>query len=867
MELSRRSALSVIPAATLWTMSQALRAEAAPRREPPATAGATTASAPPPPAEPAGSSAALLRNTLAVLAGTTASNARPEVAPKLAALRATALTRLAAMDRAGQDELFAGVPLGTSDPHLSTTYQYLYEIALATRLPGTDPSGPLAGPTVRRRVADSLARLHDDWFGDQSKGYYGNWFHWEIGIPGHATRTLLLLRDELTAHRPELTATYVATMDAYLRHGKDGDVDLDSRFHTGANLADITANRILQGALLGDEARITKALADQLTVFATVDPYRPRHGVTDGFYADGSFVQHGSVAYTGSYGKGLLTRIVQTIKILDGTGHLPDDSLPGVVRGWIADGFAPLIFEGWMMEIVKGRAVSRTGTGYDDVTAVVEAVVDLSAHTTGSDAETLRAYVKHLGQTSKAGLDPTAFTSPVSIARYADILDSPVPARDIGPSAAHAAYNAMDRTVHRRPGYAFALARSSARTSMYEYMSGENLMPWFQGTGAHHLYLSGADQRQAFGVDYVTAVRPDRLAGVTAPAETRLTVPEAYGSLWYDNPERGFTSSSEAQNTYVYFPRATQEFSGGARLGAYGAAGLVLSDDAAYAARQAGTLPEDFVAYRAARATRSWFMFDDEILVLSAGVTGSAGRGVTTTVDSRIADPSSPVAVTGCLHDGSPWPRNGTTPPAWLRYTDDGQRTAVGYVFLAGPPPVVALGTVTRSRRLVRLANADTAVTKQVFTLTYAQPPGTRPTAMAHALVPNASARDLAAYTHGPLAVLSNMEHLQAAAHTGLGITAANAFTAGTHRAGRLSIDGPASVLLRRTAGGTYALAVSDPTTTRRTVSVTLHGRPLRSVAADTGIRVHHVPGGTRLDVTTHHAYGRSFTATLRERT
>lgn len=74
------------------------------------------------------------------------------------------------------------------------------------------------------------------------------------------------------------------------------------------------------------------------------------------------------------------------------------------------------------------------------------------------------------------------------------------------------------------------------------------------------------------------------------------------------------------------------------------------------------------------------------------------------------------------------------------------------------------------------------------------------------------------------------------------------------------------SVLLRRTEGGTYAVAVSDPTTARRTVSVTLHGRPLRTVSADPGVRVHHVPGGTRLDVTTHHAYGRSFTATLRGR-
>lgn len=852
MDLSRRSALAVLPAATLWALTRTPRAEAATARDP---AGAAD-----------GDPAALLRNTVAMFAGTAESNARPDVAPKLASIRATAQARLAALDGAGQDELFAGVPLGTSDPNLSTSYQYLYEIALATALPGTDGSGPLDGTAVRRRVIDGLARLHDGWFGDQSKGYYGNWFHWEIGIPAHATKTLVLLRDELAAYRPDLTATYIASMDAYLRNGKDGDVDLDSRFHTGANLADITTNRILQGALLGDEARITKALADQLTVFATVDPYRPQHGVTDGFYADGSFVQHASVAYTGSYGKGLLTRIVQTVKLLDGTGYVSPGTLAGVVLGWVTGGFAPLIFEGWMMEAVKGRAVSRPGTGYTDVTAVVEAVVDLSAHVTGSDAEALTGYVKYVQETSKASLDPASFVSPVSIARHTDLLDSPVPAKDLCPTAAHAAFNAMDRTVHRRPGYAFALARSSTRVSAYEYMSGENLMPWFQGSGAHHLYLSGTDQREEFGIDYLSVVPPHRLAGVTAPVETRRTVPELYGTLWYDNPERGFTSSSESQNTYVYFPRATNAFSGGARLGAYGLTGLVLSDDAAYAAQQKGTLPEDFVAHRAARATRSWFMFDDEILVLSAGVTGLAGRAATTTVDSRIADPSAPVTLTGALRDGSPWDGSGPGAPAWLRYADESRGSAVGYVFLSGPPPVVSLDTVTRSRRLVRLANADTPVTKQLFTLSYEHAAGERPASMAHALVPNASAQHLASYADGPLSVLSNTVRLQAAAHRHLGITAANAFAPGTHRAGLLTIDGPASVLLRRNPDGTYAVAVSDPTTERRTVSVTLHGRPLRRVSADTGVRVRPAPGGTRLDVTTHHAYGRSFTATLTEK-
>ncbi|MBY8881425.1 polysaccharide lyase family 8 super-sandwich domain-containing protein [Actinacidiphila acidipaludis] len=851
MQISRRALLSAVPAATLLALTPALRARAA---EPDG-------------ADPAAASAdrtALLANTVAIFAGTATSNARPEAAAKIAAIAATARSRLAAMDAAtGAAELFHGVTLGTSDPNLTTSFQYLYETALATRAPGVAPD--LYGSTaVQQRVADGLTWLYDHFYGDQSQGYYGNWFNWEIGMSTYVSKTLVLLDDYLTANRPDLASAYVAAMDGYLRNGKNGDVDLDSRFHTGANLADITTNRVLQGAVLGDDARISKALADQLTVYAAIDPYHLQHGVTDGFYADGSFIQHSSVAYTGSYGSGLLTRILQTIKMLDGTGYVQGDGLVGVVQGWVADAFAPLIFEGWMMEIVKGRAVSRTTTGYADVAAIVEAVVDLTGYAADGDATALGGYVKFVRQTSRSAPDPAKFVSPVSVVRYADILaDDAIPARDLNAPAQHTAFAAMDRSVHRRPGYAFALSRSSTRISGYEYMSGENLMPWFQGAGAHYLYLTGQDQTQAYGIDYFTTVSPYALGGVTAPVETRETVPELYGTAWYDNPALGFTSSSVSQNTYVYFPLSTNAYSGGARLGAYGTAGYVQSDDAAYTAKQAGQLPDDFVAYRNADATKSWFMLDDEIVVLAAGVGDGAGRAVTTTLDTRIAGPSDAVALTGRLRGGTPWTGTGTGPLAWLRYADATQGVAVGYAFLDGPEATVALDTVSRSRRAVRTSNPDTTASKQVFSLSVDRPAGAPHTSLAYALVPHATQDALAHYDRGPLAVIANSTQVQAIRHSTLGLLAANAFTAGTHHAERLTVDGPASVILREERG-TTSIAVADPTTGRDTVSVLVHGRAMRAVSADEGVTVRRVPGGTRLDVTTRQAYGRSFQAVLR---
>lgn len=837
---SRRNVLRLSAAAGLLALAPAVRAIAADRID----------------------HARLLANLVRLFAGTPESNRRSEAASRVTAISETARQRLAALDSAGQGELFAGVPLGTSETNLVLSYLYLYDIALATRTPG---SPLLDDAAVQRRVVDGLAWLHEHHLADQARGYYGNWFSWEIAIPMHATRTLALLGETV---KPELTRAYVASLDAYLRNGRNGDVDLDSRFHTGANLADITTNRILQGALTGDDARVGKAVADQATAFETIDPYRLRHGVSDGYYADGSFVQHHSVAYTGSYGIVLLSRITQTVQLLDGAVAGGVGKLVAVVRGWIANGFAPLIFEGWMMEAVKGRAVSRTTTGYQDTQLVLEAVVGLAGHAPAADARALGGYLKHVVASSAGDLGPARFVSPVSVVRYADILaDASIPAADLVPPARHLAFNAMDRTVHRRPRYAFALARSSDRISRYEYMNGENLRAWFQGEGAHHLYLSGEDQRAVFGVDYYTTVSPYRLAGVLAPVEERKTVPELYGRLWYENPGHPlkFTAASESQNTYVYFPRGTNGLSGGVTLGGYGTAAMVCSEDVPYTAKRAGRLPADFVAYRNARGTRSWFLLDEEIVVLAADVAGQDGRSALTTVDSRIAATGDRVELTGARWDGGAWSRERTDPLRWLRYANQTRGTALGYLFLTEQPVAVELAAVTASRRTVRAANPDTQITRNVFGATVTHPAGGGVDRLAYALVPHATEAALRGYRDGRLRVLANTARLQAVQHTGLGLLAANSFTPGRHQVDRLVVDGPACVLTRRDQDR-LSVAVSDPTMGRDRVSVLLRGPGLTVVSADPGVRVRRVKGGTLVEAAVRRAYGRSFAVELRGR-
>jgi len=810
--------------------------------------------------------ARILQNACDAWVGTSETNEYIEVRPRVEALVKSARSRIKDLGKAKDGEVFAGLALGSSEANLTATFTGLADIALATRLPKA-PSDLFGNLDLQLQVIDALALVHRRWYGDQDAGYYGNWYDWEIGMPTQITKAFTLLADTVAAHRPGLLQMYLASMDAYLRKGRNGDVDLTSRFHTGANLADITTNRILQGALLGDDDRVTKAVGDQLTIYATVDPDRLVNGVTDGFYADGSFLQHESVAHTGTYGTALLARSVQLIRILDGTGWSRRDDLVPVVHGWIARGFAPVIFEGWMMEAVKGRGVSRTTTGYADVIRVLEPTIELSTLADPGEGAELAGWVKHIVAQTKVPVPPDSFSSPSAIVRFAQVLLDPnVVAVNLAGDRTTYAFNAMERNVHLRPGWAFTLSRTSSRVSKYEYMNGENLQPWFQGEGAHQLYLGGQDHRLAYGVDHLACVPAYGLAGVTAPPRPRETVPEAYdGDLWYENASAGFTSSSEKQNAYVYFPRSTSDHSGSVTLGRFAAVSMVLSDDVTVRDRRAGKIPSEVVATPNARANRSWFLFDDEIVMIASGITDSpdltAPRALQSTIDARLSEPRDKVDITVRRYDGRKVGVGTHRDVQWVLWENHTQGQSVGYHFLDHPVATAALERRTASRRSVREANPDTKAIKDVFSLSLAHRRGGVEN-YAVAMVPRATAERLSSLKSA-LTVLANSVAVHAVRQTELGVTMINTFTSHAAKVGDVVVDGVASVVLSEDDGLTR-LAVTDPTTKRESITISLQGEGWRLLGVDDRTTATTVKGGLRLHFDTRALHGGSIVVSLR---
>ncbi|WP_330359545.1 polysaccharide lyase beta-sandwich domain-containing protein [Kribbella sp. ALI-6-A] len=170
------------------------------------------------------------------------------------------------------------------------------------------------------------------------------------------------------------------------------------------------------------------------------------------------------------------------------------------------------------------------------------------------------------------------------------------------------------------------------------------------------------------------------------------------------------------------------------------------------------------------------------------------------------------------------------------------------------------LAPVIRSRRVVRTSNPDTAVTRNVFSLTLDQPAGAF-TSHAYSLLPNATRPQL--HSHRPPRILTNTTRAQAIHHAALNLTLANTFAAGPHLLPGLIVDGLASTVVR-TSGPQVTVAVSDPTFTRPTITITIPGRRLTLTTPNPAVRVTHTLLGTRLTYTTHQLHGATITAVLR---
>ncbi|MFE9814332.1 polysaccharide lyase 8 family protein [Streptomyces sp. NPDC005773] len=734
------------------------------------------------------------------------------IAAAVARIGKAATTSAKGLDPSRTDGLFPDLTSTTLSNHVTTSFKRLATTATAWAVPGTVQYGDAA---LRDLLLAGIDWMLTNRYGPGHTRFDNDW-DWEIGSALALNDAAVLLYDVLGTER-------LGRINAAVR-SYTPDPNLwraDRQIATGANRVWISTvvavNAVLRDS--GDDlVRVRDALSDvegsgANSVLAFNDASAASEGTGEGFYSDGSFLQHYKHPYNGGYGKELLNNLSRLLNLLAGTAWTVTDPDLDNVRLWVDEGFDPLLARGDVMASVCGREIARPSKqGHASAQTVIEAVVRLIPSFPGETAERFTALVKQW-IAEDTYRDFLAVTDLASLVAARNVISSPVPAR--GPLVAHKQHPRMDKAAHHRPSFALGISAYSSRIYNYESIQNENLHAWHLSDGMVLLYT---DDLGHYSEDYWPTVDPARLPGTTVLA--------------------GRPADAAGQRT-----TSTADWAGGAALPGttLGAYGMEL--------RAFGS---------SLHGLKSWFCLDDVIACVGSGISADAGTAETIVENRKLRDPAAALLVNGqAAPAGTGWSAR-LDQVRWVHVAGTG-----GYVF---PEPVTLHGVRedrTATWREINLKyGTDTSVTRPYLTLW--QDHGTAPEGAGYFWLqaPMASAGRTKQWSSAPpVKLVARSTAVHAVRRCADGLLAANFWGAGT--AQELTADGPASVLVRP-EGKTVTVSLSDPTQLRSSVVLDLARRNLSVVSAGPGITVAPTGTGIRITADTAELHGATLDLTLK---
>ncbi|GJF42946.1 polysaccharide lyase 8 family protein [Staphylococcus argenteus] len=496
--------------------------------------------------------------------------------------------------------------LDTKSADMTRTYRNIEKIAEAMKHPKTT----LNTYQNKNKVKDALEWLHKNAYGKEpdkkvadlktnfsksapQKNTNLNWWDYEIGTPRALTNTLILLKEDFT---DEEKKKYTAPIKTF---APESDKILSSvgqpEQAKGGNLVDIAKVKLLE-SIIEEDKDMTKNSIDSFNKVFTYVQSNSTGKERNGFYKDGSYIDHQDVPYTGAYGVVLLEGISQMMPMIKETPFNDSNQNDTTLKSWIDEGFMPLIYKGEMMDLSRGRAISRENeTSHSASATVMKSLLRLS------DAmdESTKAKYKKIVKTSVES--DSSYKQTDYLNSYSDIdkmkslmTDSTISTNDLTQQLK--IYNDMDRvTYHNKDlDFAFGLSMTSKNIARYESINNENLKGWHTGAGMSYLYNSDVKH---YRDNFWATADMKRLAGTTT------------------------LENEEPKGTVVKKPSKT--FVGGIKF-----------DD------QHASIGMDFENQdKTLTAKKSYFILNDKIVFLGTGIKSTdSSKNPVTTIENRKAN-------------------------------------------------------------------------------------------------------------------------------------------------------------------------------------------------------------------------------------
>ncbi|MFF9011429.1 polysaccharide lyase 8 family protein [Streptomyces sp. NPDC014870] len=737
-----------------------------------------------------------------LLLGTGFSASDPLFAGRLSELGAKAASYRAAMAPSSAS-LWPDLPYASfaGDP-VTGTYNRLRTMALAHAQPGTGLTGDVS---LAADVVAGLQHVHDGVYHASFTLPSTNWW-WnaQIGAPSALLDTCVLMYDSLSAAQ---ISAFCAAVDHFV---PDSQLDVGAPHGESANRVDFCKVVAVRGVLGKNSAKIARARDGLSPVF----PY-----VTsgDGFYRDGSFIQHSHTPYTGSYGAVLLSGLAWLFALLGGSSWDITDPNKQLMLDAVERAFAPFVYNGLLMDAVSGRAVSRglsatatngfTGGDHSRAQGVMAAVLMLAMGASATERTRWRGMVKGwLQRDYYLTLEANPSLEIASLSRLKAARDDTAPTAVAEP-VGHRVFGSMDRATHRRPNWAACLSMSSARVAFYAFGNLENKRGWHTGSGMLSWWKDSTLGQ--FSDTFWPTVDPYRLPGTTVSKKPLA-----------DGAGGDFGA-----------PRPSSTWAGGASDGTYAALGM------------------DIRGLQSTLAGRkSWFFLDDAVVCLGAGIGCADGTGVESIVENRNLGATGTHTLTV---DGTAMPATQgwsatLTGARWASLAGMG-----GYVFPGGATVKALRQERTGAWSDINgLSGSTTPFTRRYLTLWFDH--GTDPTGAGYAyiLMPGADSTATAARSADTtwLSVLANTGNHQGIRVPSLGFTGVNFYGSGT--VGTLTATGAASVMVRE-SGTTATVCVANPTQTVGSLDITWNRAVTGVVSQDPSVTVLATGSSLRLRVDT----------------
>ena len=470
--------------------------------------------------------------------------------------------------------------------HVMRTYENIKNIAKAYATPNTKY---YKNPEIKKELIEYLDWLYDNAY-HEGLPENGNWWQWELGIPKHLNDIMVLLYDDVPYEKrmKYLKASqYFQPFAEYsgVSPSASYSTSPDKRISTGGNRIDTSIISFLRGVLMEDKVQVidgAKAVADVGEYVTT----------RDGFYKDGSFIQHGNVAYNGTYASVLFDGLGSVLWLATGTQfEVKDERIDNVYES-ILNGYKYLFINGGVNDSVSGRATSRDNSS--DISRGKDLLTSLSLLSIGAGKEyqdEIKSLIKTVALENNSYNTIDKISNKIAKAIIRDIInDDSIKTLKVEGTKV---YGAMDRAVSiNEKGGKFVLSMHSSRIANYETMNNENVKGWYIGDGMTYVY--GTDS-ETF-TEYWPTVDRYHLPGVTNSLR-----------------ERGDKSGERRGQT------TSKAWVGGSCNGKETFVGM------------------DMISWnKATEMRKSYFMTDDGAILIAASNINSKDGEVHTTIDNRI---------------------------------------------------------------------------------------------------------------------------------------------------------------------------------------------------------------------------------------